>query len=228
MQQVSNEISEDQGQLIEKVRNRNLTYLDYSALVDLSKTVISIENQQLNGVFVEAGCALGGSTLIIASVKKTTRPFYVYDTFGMIPPPSQQDDEDIHQRYETIVSGKSVGISGEKYYGYEDNLLNKVKETFIEFNIPPEENEMHFVRGTYEKSLILNDPVAFAHIDCDWYESVKVCLERIEPKLVSGGVFIIDDYYTWSGCSKAVDSYFRNRSDEFNFVNKSRLHIIKK
>ncbi len=87
---------------------------------------------------------------------------------------------------------------------------------------------MHFVRGTYEKSLILNDPVAFAHIDCDWYESVKVCLERIEPKLVSGGILIIDDYYTWSGCSKAVDSYFHNRSDGFNFVKKSRLHIIKK
>ncbi len=70
--------------------------------------------------------------------------------------------------------------------------------------------------------------MAFAHIDCDWYESVKVCLERIEPKLVGGGILIIDDYYTWSGCKKAVDSYFRYRRDEFHFVKQGRLHIIKK
>lgn len=228
MHQISNEISKELERLIENVCQRNLTYLDHSALVDLAKAVVLIESKQLEGVFVEAGCALGGSALIIASVKKAGRPFYIYDTFGMIPPPTEQDDEDVHQRYETIISGGSLGIGGEKYYGYEDKLLNKVEETFFEFDLSSEKNEIHFVQGTYNESLVLRDPVAFAHIDCDWYESVKVCLERIEPKLVSGGVLVIDDYYTWSGCQKAVDSYFQNRQDEFHFLKQSRLHIIKK
>jgi asparagine synthase (glutamine-hydrolysing) len=41
-------------------------------------------------------------------------------------------------------------------------------------------------------------------------------------------VLIIDDYYTWSGCRKAVDDYFADKKDGFGFCNKSRLHIIRK
>ena len=33
-------------------------------------------------------------------------------------------------------------------------------------------------------------------------------LEFLFPKLVSGGILIIDDYGHWKGCQKAVDEYF--------------------
>ncbi len=45
----------------------------------------------------------------------------------MIPPPTKEDTQDVHDRYNAIVQGKSVGISGDKYYGYEDNLYEIVK-----------------------------------------------------------------------------------------------------
>ena len=148
----------------------------------------------------------------MAAAKNSSRPFYIYDAFGMIPPPSTHDSQDVHQRYQTIISGKSAGIGGKKYYGYEDNLLGKVASTFREFGVPIEHNGIQLIPGIYDESLILNQPVALAHIDCDWYESVMTCLERIVPRLTSGGRLIIDDYYTWSGCKKAVDSYFLDRA----------------
>jgi asparagine synthase (glutamine-hydrolysing) len=87
---------------------------------------------------------------------------------------------------------------------------------------------VQFVAGFYEETLQIDQPVALAHIDCDWHDSVMTCLERIEPHLVKGGLLIIDDYDEWSGCKRAVDSYFANRKDEFDFILKSRLHIVRK
>lgn len=62
----------------------------------------------------------------------------------------------------------------------------------------------------------IEQPVAFAHIDVDWYEPVKISLERIVRNLVVGGSVIIDDYQDWSGCRKATDEYFQNKSDYFH------------
>lgn len=47
------------------------------------------------------------SLLLIASVKATERPLFIYDVFGMIPPPTQEDTQDVHDRYKTIIEGKS-------------------------------------------------------------------------------------------------------------------------
>jgi asparagine synthase (glutamine-hydrolysing) len=70
--------------------------------------------------------------------------------------------------------------------------------------------------------------VAFAHIDCDWYDSVKTSLERITPNLSSGGILVIDDYYAYSGCKKAVDEFLEKNPDLFIIQYKSRLHLQRK
>jgi predicted O-methyltransferase YrrM len=74
----------------------------------------------------------------------------------------------------------------------------------------------------------IKDHIALAHIDGDWYESVKTCLERIEPHLVSGGVLVIDDYDAWSGCRTAVDEYFSDKKNLYQYIRKARLHLVRK
>lgn len=54
------------------------------------------------------------------------------------------------------------------------------------------------------------------------------CLQRIVPHLVQGGMLVVDDYDTWSGCRKAVDEYFADKRDRYDFVRRARLHIVKK
>ena len=91
----------------------------------------------------------------------------------------------------------------------------------------PHAENVTFVKGFYEETLRVGFPVALAHVDCDWYESVMVCLREIEPHVVPGGRFVIDDYDSWSGCTAAVDEFFAGRSN-YRFVHKSRLHIVKR
>lgn len=214
--------------VVRRVLQDKCTYLDASALVDLYESVRAIEEEGQEGIIIEAGCALGGSAIVITAAKATTRPFYVYDVFGMIPPPSENDGPDAHARYNVIAGGESSGIGGERYYGYEENLFEKVIETFSDFGFPIARNNVYLVKGLYEDSLVVNQSVVLAHIDCDWYESVMTCLNRITPWVVKGGRIIIDDYNTWSGCRRAVDTYFADKRQDFEFTMRARLHIIRR
>lgn len=213
---------------IRRVLNEKVTYLDLDALLNIYSAVSRIKSNKLDGIIIEAGCALGGSAIVIATVKEMKRPMEIYDTFTIIPAPSDNDDIDSFIRYQSIVNGKSRGINGNTYYGYEKDLYKIVENTFIQFGIPLKENNILLVKGLYENTLSINRDVALAHIDCDWHDSVMVCLKNIEPHLVKGGVLIIDDYYVWSGCKKAVDGYFIDKKNEYIFQYRSRLTIIKR
>jgi predicted O-methyltransferase YrrM len=206
----------------------SLTYLGEDALSDLHRQVVRLEYEGVEGILVEAGCALGGSAIVLANAKSPSRPLYVYDVFGMIPPPSTHDGTDVHNRYEIIKSGQSVGINKEKYYGYEENLYEKVVDNFRRYNLPIEKNNIHLVKGLFQDTLYVQGKVALAHIDVDWYESTKTCLERMEPHLISGGVLVVDDYDHWSGCKKAVDEYFSDKRNQYEFIRRSRFNIIRK
>jgi hypothetical protein len=214
--------------IVRSVRAESLTYLEEAALNDLFERVQALEQSGMSGILIEAGCAWGGSAIVIATAKSETRPFYVFDVFGMIPPPSGRDGIDVHRRYREIKNGQSPGMGDGKYYGYEENLFDKVTENFRRHGVPIETKNIRLVRGLFQDTLRIDEPVAFAHIDGDWYESVRTCLERIEPHLVPGGALVIDDYDAWSGCRKAVDDYFAGKKERYEFVRKSRLHILRK
>lgn len=111
----------------------------------------------------------------------------------------------MHRRYRTIVEGNSSGIDGNKYYGYEENLYEIVLANLRKFGIEAEDRSVRLVKGLVQDTLKVEQPVAFAHIDVDWYEPVLTCLTRIFPKLVPGGGIILDDYRDWGGCRKATD-----------------------
>lgn len=215
-------------ELVQRVRREKLSYLETAALLDLYDAVSQIEAQHLDGIVVEAGTAKGGSSLVMSAAKRPERSFYMFDAFGLIPPPSDKDGIDAHERYELIASGEAIGTGGQLYYGYEENLEAKVRDAFERYDFEQESDSLHFVKGLYEDTFRINEPVALAHIDCDWYDSVMICLQETVPNLVESGVIVIDDYEAWSGCRRAVDDYFADQRGDFNFVMKSRLHIIRK
>lgn len=214
--------------LLRKIRANKLSYLEMTALIDLYEAVRLAESQQIPGALLEAGTALGGSAIAIAAAKRVERSLLIFDAFETIPPPSVRDGSDAHERYAVISSGQATGINGDLYYGYQPNLMERVIENFFQFGYPPSLHHIQLIKGYYADTLQLNQTVALAHIDCDWYDSVMICLERIVPLLPAGGRLIIDDYMCWSGCRSAVDDYFRDRKKEFEFVMKSRLHILRR
>lgn len=213
--------------IIGQVRKQRLTYLPVAALNDLYEAAAAADAQARPGVFLEAGCALGGSAMVLTQAKDPARLLFIYDVFGMIPPPTDEDGPDIHERYEKIKSGQAAGIGGDPYYGYEEQLMDRVRDTFATLGLPVEDNAVTLVQGLFQDTITGDEPVALAHIDGDWYDSVRTCLERIGPRLSPGGVMVIDDYFYWSGCRTAVDEFLAANPDDYTTATHTRLHIVK-
>jgi asparagine synthase (glutamine-hydrolysing) len=193
-----------------------LTYLKPDRLITLERCAREMSARGVPGDFVEAGVALGGSGILLARLMSEERSFHGFDVFGMIPPPSSRDPEEVQERYAVISSGRSRGLRGGTYYGYRDDLFAEVVEVFGEFGVPVGER-VHLHKGLFEEALNLHGPVALAHVDCDWHDPVSVCLERITPWLAPGGLIVLDDYNDWGGCRDATDR-FVEQQPQFELV----------
>ena len=67
-------------------------------------------------------------------------------------------------------------------------------------------------------------------LDADWYSSTATCLNYLYDKVIPGGLIIIDDYYAWDGCSKAIHDFLsKNKLDDRvrQFRGKKIGYIIK-
>jgi predicted O-methyltransferase YrrM len=211
---------------IARVRGEHLTYLKEENLRELAAMVIDADRGAVPGLVIEAGTALGGSAIVMAAAKAPERPMKVYDVFGTIPPPGDHDGPDVHGRYATIAAGDAKGVGGETYYGYRDDLYREVTDSFGRLGVPAAEHRVELIRGLFEDTIELDEPVAVAHLDGDWYESTMTCLTRIAPLLAPGGRIVLDDYDAWSGCRAAVDEYFAGR-DGYRREHRTRLHIVR-
>lgn len=220
------EVPPDVAGVMAAVREERLTYLTDLYLGSLVTCVLETERAGRKGLLIEAGTAMGGSAIAMAAAKDPSRPMRVYDVFGMIPPPSERDGADVIERYEKISEGSSQGLDGEVYYGYREDLLGEVTASFARHGVPVESNNVTLVQGLFQDTLEVEEPVALAHVDGDWYDSTMTCLERISPHLVEGGRIVIDDYFMWSGCREAVDEYFADRPG-YRVEHRAKVHIVR-
>jgi asparagine synthase (glutamine-hydrolysing) len=191
------------------VKRENLTYLPFERLATLEREARRVL-KNVRGDFVEFGLALGGSSIVLAKTCVPSRRFHGFDVFGMIPPPTSPKDDDVaRRRYATIASGKSEGIGGETYYGYREDLLGEVVEAFSRYGLTVDNDAIHLYPGLFQKSWprACIDRIALAHIDSDWYDPVRFCLEAIVDKLSPEGAIVIDDYADYGGCRTATDEF---------------------
>lgn len=219
------------SQLSRKVQADQLTYLSNGKLYRIERAMRSANKKRIPGSFVEFGIALGGSGVLIAKTAvEAGRSFHGFDVFGMIPPPtSDKDDEKSKQRYKVIVSGKSNGIAGDLYYGYVDNLYEKVRDTFQRYGLGFDDGKVMLHKGLFEETLPEVDigPVAIAHIDCDWYDPVIYCLEALDPIMSPQGQIILDDYNDYGGCKNAVDEFVA-KNPSYDFITGHNAILIKR
>lgn len=189
-------------------------------------TIDRLNIEGVRGDLAEFGVALGGSAICIASKLGPGQKFYGFDNFEMIPSPERIDGERPNLRYEVIKSGRSDGIGGDLYYGYQKDRFALVTRNFEEFGLPIDYRRIFLVKGRFEQILpgAVNGPIALAHVDCDWYSPVKLCLDCLHPQLISGATIIVDDYNHWDGCTKATDEFCMAHPDIS--LNAARGHAI--
>lgn len=197
--------------LSRRVRRERLTYLSARKLATLERAYADVAG--VPGGVIEAGVALGGSTVVLATrARADGRRFDGYDVFGQIPAPGDRDPPEVHERYATIVAGKSRGIAGDEYYGYRADLLEHVTATLGRYRVPVGDGvQLH--QGVFEDTLHPAWPVALAHVDCDWHDPVALCLERLGAVLSPGGRIVIDDYHDYGGARTATDAFLARRDD---------------
>ena len=150
------------------------------------------------GAVVECGTARGGSAALLGLALKEFRErrlLWVFDTFEGMPPPTAADPD-----YEIAAL----------YTGSCRGDLANVTSLFERLHIL---EDARFIKGRFEDTIpkIDTGPIAVLHVDGDWYESVKVCLDQLYDRVSPGGIIQIDDYGHWEGARKAVDEFLRAR-----------------
>ena len=115
---------------------------------------------------------------------------------------------------------------GKNIWAYSS--INEVNDN-IKVKVP--KNNIKLIKGPVEETLIHKDnipeKISLLRLDTDFYESTKIELEVLYPKLVKGGFLIIDDYGHWKGSRKAVDDYFNKEVPFIHFVDETCRLIIK-
>jgi O-methyltransferase len=170
----------------------------------------------LEGDFVECGVWQGGNILLYNLLNKhynLKKLIFAYDTFDGMPTPQKIDFT-----HNGTSAHKLMSMS-ERIDGKNDihciASLNLVKKNILKYS---NLNSIKFVEGEVEKTLLneenLPKKISILRLDTDFYSSTKKELEILYPRLVSGGVCIIDDYGYWRGARKAVDEYSTKSKDK--------------
>jgi O-methyltransferase len=216
--------------LSRNIRSNRLTYLTPGKLLRIERFLQKVLKDKVEGDVIELGVYLGGSSILLATqAAKSGRKFYGFDVFTMIPEPSSdKDDKTSKDAYQKILSGNLGGIGGDPYYGHETDFTGRVKDNFARFGLPIDDDRRTLCKGLFEETLPhYSGPVAFAHIDCDWYDPVKYSLQEVSKRLSSGGVMILDDYHAWAGARKATDEFLSENPKEYCKIDGENVALIK-
>ena len=154
-----------------------------------------------DGAFVECGTWKGGMAAALIEVGGQKREYHFFDSFEGLPPAKEIDG--------SAALAWQSNTTSDAYY---DNCSASVQE-FKQIIATTGISGAHIHKGFFEQTLpsFNSPPVALLRLDADWYESTMICLEHLFDKVVSGGVILIDDYYTWDGCSRAVHDFLSKR-----------------
>ena len=153
---------------------------------------------ELGGAAAEIGSFKGGSAYFIASVFREImgkeQCVHVFDTFEGHPDRITEAD-----------SYHEIGM-------FSDTSYEDVKDYLSEFTA------VRIYKGEFTKSVqsLEDHKYSLVHIDVDIYQTTLDCLRYFTPRLVAGGVFVIDDYFSEKcpGVRQAV-AEFMETTDRF-------------
>jgi len=166
------------------------TFIANLRLVSLVKNV--------EGIVVECGVWRGGMIAGIAEILGQEREYYLFDSFEGLPDAKDIDGQAAKDwQMDTSGSFYFNNCKAEMSFAEKAMQIGKVKH-------------YHLIKGWFSDTLPLfshKKPIALLRLDGDWYESTMDCLINLFPKVAKNGLIIIDDYYMWDGCARAVHDY---------------------
>jgi O-methyltransferase len=171
-----------------------LTYIQNLRLVN--------EYRHLDGCVVECGTWRGGMIGGIAKLLRN-REYYLYDSFEGLPEAKEIDGT------------AAIAWQNDKDSpGYFNNC--KAEMDFAEKAMVVSGAQKYFInKGWFSETLPhfdKNRKIAILRLDGDWYDSTMDCLTNLYDNVIPGGIIIMDDYYAWDGCARAVHDFLSKRN----------------
>ncbi len=162
------------------------------------------------GVFAGAQLAVMARAIIHIGAPKRV---HAYDSFEGIPIAGPRDTDQPGAPLETDRSGelRSSGVAV--------CSLEQLERNWSTWRLPPDILQCH--PGWFQHTVQNwgDSPIALLRLDGDLYESTRVCLEALYPRVPPGGCVIVDDY-ALPGCRAAVDDYLAGE------IPRSRIHVV--
>jgi O-methyltransferase len=195
---------ESAKRIIQAVKPRTMTSPEkLNALISAVRYVV---RHRISGDIVECGVWRGGSMMAVAKtlieMAHTDRHLHLYDTFEGMSEPTAND-----RRQDGRSAAEMLGAAdrGSPIWAYAS--LKAVQQTMRESEYPAD--RIHYYKGKVEDTIpgTIPDRISILRLDTDWYESTKHELKHLWPRLVPGGVLLIDDYGWWDGARRAVDEW---------------------
>ena len=192
--------------------DKKLSLVTIDKLMNVIQSTKYIIENNIEGDFVECGVWRGGCSLAIAMVLndlKVDRKIYLFDTFeGMTRPGNEDYGYDGFNPLK-VFEEKQKDNFNDYCYASLEYVVSKFKDLKLD-------KYATFIKGDVLKTLNqeenIPNKIALLRLDTDWYESTKLEMEKLYPKLVRNGVLLIDDYGDWQGCKKAIDEYFKENN----------------
>lgn len=206
-----------------KNRNKMITLPDFDSAFEYENNFyLSCDNTRLSkilahyelfkmardlpGAIVECGVFKGTSLVRFAGFRDLFgNPFshkiIGFDIFGEFPETDFQDDKKYRDKFIDDAGGESISL---------EQLEDVLKRKGIEKNVELVKGDITQTVPEYVKA----NPhlkISFLNLDTDIYEPAVTILEHFYPRLVKGGVLLLDDYGTFPGETKAVDDYFKGK-----------------
>jgi O-methyltransferase len=164
--------------------------------------------RNLEGDYVECGVWRGGMSAAIAEILDKSKTVHLFDSFEGLPLAREIDGKEALD-WQSNVSAP----------GYFNNC--RAEETYAKQAMALTGYQNYKVyKGWFNKTLpkFQNQKIGILRLDGDWYDSIIECLHNLFPQVIPGGIILLDDYYTWDGCAKAVHDYLSRTSSP------SRVH----
>ena len=189
--------------LYERVKPYTMTSIE--RLYAMHKAVEHVARAGVQGAIVECGVWRGGSmmmaALTLAALGKADRELFLFDTFAGHPRPNPE--RDLRQHYEFWLQRRRTDQSS----SWAEVTLEEVRSNLASTGYPPD--RLRFVKGVVQETIPTAAPEAIAllRLDTDWYDSTAHEMRHLYPRLVPGGVLILDDYGEMPGQKQAVDEF---------------------
>jgi O-methyltransferase len=173
------------------------------SLAILSRQVDDLLKARVDGAFVGCGVWRGGASFVIADRlrrAKSDRLVWMFDSFEGLPAPTEVDGP--------AALAYTKNTANPAYYDNCSASIEEVAASAKRLNLT---DQVKLVKGWFNDTLPASreniGPIALLRIDADWYQSVHCCLDQLYEQISPGGLVILDDYYTWDGCTLAVHDF---------------------